>query len=224
MSDLVVSIRGILDICGLGLICGTTIPLPQCGHSATCPREDSSASILCPHCGQLNVNSAIFALLLFFAPITVPFHLRHELAKWRGLSARHSAIGTEKKTSLRISREVLGNLERNTKRGERLCASSARCRLSQKVPKFLSTTALQHCKLSVRQNWRIGGFLPALSFHCLIVSFLSFQFHDLKIVNAIMPRPVRRWRISMPKLSRPARLRHHCRRTHLLSIVYSCRS
>ena len=31
-----------------------------------------------------------------------------------------------------------------------------------KVPKFRVATALQHCKLPVRQNWRIGGFLPAL--------------------------------------------------------------
>ena len=93
----------------------------------------------------------------------------------RATSLPASPLGNrdKKKTSLRISREVLGNLERNTKRGKRLRVSSTKCRLSQKVPKFLSTTALQHCKLSfllAEVSWRIS---PALSFQ-LSILFLPF--------------------------------------------------
>ena len=87
----------------------------------------------------------------------------------------------EKKTSLRVSREVLGNLERNTKRGERMMRPSAKCRLSQKVPKFLSTTALQHCKLSFLLA-EVGGFLPPYRFNCLWACSFQCQFHDLRLV------------------------------------------
>ena len=41
---------------------GTTIPFPQCGHCATWPQYESSASTVCPHCGHL--NSKVIVLFL----------------------------------------------------------------------------------------------------------------------------------------------------------------
>ena len=60
------------------------------------------------------------------------------------------------KTSLRVLNEAVGIALIETQREETRMRSSARCRLSLKLPTFHSTTALQHCKLISVQGWIEG--------------------------------------------------------------------
>ena len=96
-----------------GLTRGTTIPLPQCGHSATWPRSDSSAITCCPHCGHLNSK---FIVLFSFQN-----HLPR-LPYWM-LSLRRGRNESGAPSKSRFVEGAAKNLNEKQERGHAACVS-----------------------------------------------------------------------------------------------------
>ena len=94
-----------------------------------------------------------------------------------------SAIPAEKKTSLRISSEVVRLPVKKHEARQTHSAFPLPSAIFTETLTFRSMTALQHCLNHLPPcGGQSADFSPPYRFNCLLSFFLSFQFHDLRLV------------------------------------------